>query len=52
MKKSSSKNTERKAQREAKAVQQHKTALRLSALAERGANSLVIGMDLGDRSSA
>jgi len=37
MKKSSSKNIERKAQREAKAVQQHKTALRLSALAERGA---------------
>jgi transposase len=52
MKKSSSKNTERKAQREAKAVQQHKTALRLSALAEREANSLVIGIDLGDRSSS
>ena len=52
MKKSSSKNTERKAQRDAKAVQQLKTAQRLSALAEREANSLVIGIDLGDRSSS
>ena len=52
MKKSGSKKTERKAQREAKAVQQHKTAQRLSALAEREANSLVIGIDLGDRSSS
>lgn len=47
--KKSSKNTELKAQREAKAVQHYKTA---SALAEREANSLVIGIDLGDRSSS
>jgi len=33
-------------------VQQHKTALRLSALAEREANSLIIGIDLGDRSGS
>ena len=54
MKKSGSKKTERKAQREAKAVQQHKTAQRLAALAEREANSLRrrCCIDLGDRSSS
>jgi hypothetical protein len=50
--KKSSKNGELKAQREAKTVRQDKAALRLSALAEREANSLVIGIDLGDRSSS
>ena len=50
--KKSSKNREQKAQREAKAVQQHQTALRLSALSEREPNSLVMGIDLGDRTSS
>ena len=50
--KKSSKNGEQKARREAKAVQQHKTARRLSTLAEREPNSLVIGIDLGDRTSS
>jgi transposase len=47
----SNKNLERKAQREAKAVQQHKKSLRRSALAEYEANTLVIGIDLGDKTS-
>ena len=41
----SSKNVQRKAQREAKTVQQHKRALGLASLAEREANSLVVGID-------